>query len=197
MEHTDTSLNAIRPPRKQPRRPSRISRRPEVVDAQGGPMTGNGGGPMPLAKPAARWSHVAGKRQPHTANATRPATAGPGSGLCAPPKEPGPSSTPLSTASHRATAPSPGATCARQRAREAPAVARGSRGGNRRAVSRPWSSAAVWNPRGDPSASSRSASRWRKQRLFLAGPWHAKFRRWPSCRTRSPDHLVHRGTSTC
>jgi hypothetical protein len=24
--------------------------RPEVVDAQGGPMTGNAGGPMPLAK---------------------------------------------------------------------------------------------------------------------------------------------------
>jgi hypothetical protein len=40
-----------------------MSVRPEVVDAQGGPMTGNGGGPMPLAKLAARWSHVAGKRQ--------------------------------------------------------------------------------------------------------------------------------------
>jgi hypothetical protein len=40
-----------------------MSSRPEVVDAQGGPMTGNAGGPMPLAKPAARWSHVAGKRQ--------------------------------------------------------------------------------------------------------------------------------------
>jgi len=26
-------------------------------------MTGNGGGPMPLAKPAARWSLLAGKRQ--------------------------------------------------------------------------------------------------------------------------------------
>jgi len=25
-------------------------------------MTGNGGGPMPLAKPAVRWSYVAGKR---------------------------------------------------------------------------------------------------------------------------------------
>jgi hypothetical protein len=30
---------------------------------RGGPMTGNGGGPMPLAKLAAKWSHVAGKRQ--------------------------------------------------------------------------------------------------------------------------------------
>ena len=27
-----------------------------------GPMTGNTGGPMPLAKPAATWSHLAGKR---------------------------------------------------------------------------------------------------------------------------------------
>ncbi|HEX9546800.1 MAG TPA: hypothetical protein VF942_05650, partial [Acidimicrobiales bacterium] len=39
--------------------------RPALVDPQGGPMTGNRGGPMPLAKPAAAtWSHVAGKRHP-------------------------------------------------------------------------------------------------------------------------------------
>ncbi len=37
--------------------------RPALVDPHGGPMTGNKGGPMPLAKPAATWSHVAGKRQ--------------------------------------------------------------------------------------------------------------------------------------
>ncbi len=36
--------------------------RPALVDPHGGPMTGNKGGPMPLAKPAATWSHVAGKR---------------------------------------------------------------------------------------------------------------------------------------
>lgn len=35
---------------------------PALVDPQGGPMTGNGGGPMPLAKPGATWSHIAGKR---------------------------------------------------------------------------------------------------------------------------------------
>ena len=39
-----------------------MSLRPEVVDPQSGPITGNGGGPMPLAKSVARWSHVAGKR---------------------------------------------------------------------------------------------------------------------------------------
>jgi len=33
------------------------------VDPQGGPITGKRGGPMSLAKPAASWSHVAGKRQ--------------------------------------------------------------------------------------------------------------------------------------
>lgn len=37
--------------------------RPASVDAQGGPMTGNGGGPMSLARPAATWSHMTGKRQ--------------------------------------------------------------------------------------------------------------------------------------
>jgi hypothetical protein len=31
--------------------PSRICLRPVLVDAQDGPMTGNGCGPMPLAKP--------------------------------------------------------------------------------------------------------------------------------------------------
>ena len=40
-----------------------MSLRPAWVDAQGGPITGNGGGPMPLAKPAVNWSHLAGKRQ--------------------------------------------------------------------------------------------------------------------------------------
>ena len=40
-----------------------MSLQPALVDGQGGPITGNGGGPMPLAKPAASWSHVAGKRQ--------------------------------------------------------------------------------------------------------------------------------------
>ena len=40
-----------------------MSLRPALVDPQGGPMTGNGGGPMSLAKPAVSWSHVAGKRQ--------------------------------------------------------------------------------------------------------------------------------------
>lgn len=39
-----------------------MSLRPEVVDAQGGPMTGNGSGPMPLAKPVAKWSHATGRR---------------------------------------------------------------------------------------------------------------------------------------
>jgi transposase InsO family protein len=37
--------------------------RPALVDPQDGPMTGNRGGPIPLAKPAATWSHAAGKRQ--------------------------------------------------------------------------------------------------------------------------------------
>ena len=41
-----------------------MSLRPASVDPQGGPITGNGGGPMPLAKSAATWSHVAGKRHP-------------------------------------------------------------------------------------------------------------------------------------
>ncbi len=36
--------------------------RPALVDLTGGPMTGNGNGPMPLANPAATWSHLAGKR---------------------------------------------------------------------------------------------------------------------------------------
>ena len=36
--------------------------RPALVDPHGGPMTGNRGGPIPLAKPAATWSHAAGKR---------------------------------------------------------------------------------------------------------------------------------------
>ena len=40
-----------------------MSLRPALVDPQGGPITGNGGGPMSLAKPAASWSHVTGKRQ--------------------------------------------------------------------------------------------------------------------------------------
>jgi hypothetical protein len=40
-----------------------MSLRPALVDAQGGPITGKRGGPMSLAKPAASWSHVAGKRQ--------------------------------------------------------------------------------------------------------------------------------------
>ena len=39
-----------------------MTSRPASVDPQGGPMTGNGGGPMPLAKPAGTWSHLAGKR---------------------------------------------------------------------------------------------------------------------------------------
>ena len=56
---TDTSLNAIGPPRQ---RPSRMTLRPALVDPQGGPMTGNRGGPIPLAKPAVTWSHAAGKR---------------------------------------------------------------------------------------------------------------------------------------
>jgi hypothetical protein len=47
---TDTSQNATEPPLRTLERPSRICLRPEVVDRQGGPMTGNGG-----------WSHVAGK----------------------------------------------------------------------------------------------------------------------------------------
>jgi hypothetical protein len=38
-----------------------MSLRPAEVDPQGGPITGNGGGPMPLAKLVARWSYVAGK----------------------------------------------------------------------------------------------------------------------------------------
>ena len=50
-----------------------MSSRPEVVDAQGGPITGNAGGPMPLAKLAARWSHVAGKRQRARARGERAA----------------------------------------------------------------------------------------------------------------------------
>ncbi len=37
--------------------------RPALADPQGGPITGKRGGPMSLAKPAAAWSHVAGKRQ--------------------------------------------------------------------------------------------------------------------------------------
>ena len=41
-----------------------MSLRPASVDPQGGPITGNGGGPMPLAKPTATWSHVTGKRHP-------------------------------------------------------------------------------------------------------------------------------------
>ena len=40
-----------------------MSLRSALVDPQGGPITGNGGGPMSLAKPAASWSHVTGKRQ--------------------------------------------------------------------------------------------------------------------------------------
>ena len=43
-----------------------MSLRPAEVDPQGGPITGKRGGPMPLAKPAASWSHVAGKRQDET-----------------------------------------------------------------------------------------------------------------------------------
>jgi hypothetical protein len=39
-----------------------MSLRPVVADPQGGPITGNGGGPMSLAKPPAQWSHVTGKR---------------------------------------------------------------------------------------------------------------------------------------
>ena len=39
-----------------------MSLRPAWVDPQGGPITGNEGGPMSLAKPAASWSHVTGKR---------------------------------------------------------------------------------------------------------------------------------------
>src|SRR5450759_1876471 len=50
------------PPPHRRRRPSRMSLRPASVDPQGGPITGNGGGPMSLAKPAASWSHVTGKR---------------------------------------------------------------------------------------------------------------------------------------
>jgi hypothetical protein len=42
--------------------------RPALVDPPGGPITGNRGGPMPLAKPAATWSHLAGKR--HDAEGT-------------------------------------------------------------------------------------------------------------------------------
>lgn len=45
--------------------------RPASVDAQGGPMTGNGGGPMSLAKPAANWSHVTGKRHTQYRSAGR------------------------------------------------------------------------------------------------------------------------------
>ena len=37
--------------------------RPAEVDPQGGPITGKEGGPMSLAKPATKWSHVTGKRQ--------------------------------------------------------------------------------------------------------------------------------------
>ena len=44
--------------------------RPAVVDPQGGPTTGNGGGPMPLAKLPVSWSHVAGKRQTPMISAT-------------------------------------------------------------------------------------------------------------------------------
>ena len=43
-----------------------MSLRPASVDPQGGPITGNGGGPMSLAKPAASWSHATGKRHPMT-----------------------------------------------------------------------------------------------------------------------------------
>ena len=59
---TDTSLNAMGPPRQRLERPSRMSFRPALVDPQGGPITGKRGGPMSLAKPATNWSHVAGKR---------------------------------------------------------------------------------------------------------------------------------------
>src|SRR6266508_2934873 len=79
---TETSLNAIGPPR---RRPSRMTPRPALVDPHGGPMTGNKGGPMPLAKPSATWSHVAGKR--HGFESRRPlqihhGTAGSASRIC-------------------------------------------------------------------------------------------------------------------
>src|SRR5271170_4224559 len=60
---TDTSRNAMGPPRQRHWRPSRMSFRPALVDPQGGPMTGKEGGPMSLAKPAINWSHVTGKRQ--------------------------------------------------------------------------------------------------------------------------------------
>ena len=57
---TDTSRNAMGPPRQRLWRPSRMSFRPALVDRQGGPITGKAGGPMSLAKPAINWSHVAG-----------------------------------------------------------------------------------------------------------------------------------------
>ena len=47
---TDTSLNAMGPPRRRRERPSRMSLRPASVDPQGGPITGKAG-----------WSHVTGK----------------------------------------------------------------------------------------------------------------------------------------
>ena len=56
--------------------------RPALVDGQGGPITGNEGGPMPLAKLPVSWSHVAGKRHdlPHwrlTQRELKPGACGP------------------------------------------------------------------------------------------------------------------------
>jgi hypothetical protein len=58
---TVTSLNAMGPPPLGDQRPSGASLRPAKVYPQGGPITGNGGGPMQLAKLVAWWSHLNGK----------------------------------------------------------------------------------------------------------------------------------------
>ena len=52
-----------------------MSLQPALVDGQGGPITGNGGGPMPLAKPAASWSHMAGKRHSWVLTCVRSSSA--------------------------------------------------------------------------------------------------------------------------